>query len=240
MRSAQADESPTRCAPYDPAVPFARPSSLAVLLVVSAAVAGCGGGGGPLGFSGVGTGKPNATDAAYVRAMVPHERDTGVLAGLGQHRALRKELRRMAKSTAGRQRSDLGQLSAFAAELQSRGVRPGALRLGRGRPRLDPSAVRDATSFDHEFMVALIRQNEGAVAMAEVEQDRGGDLRLKRLAGAILESRSRDLEQLRRWLHTWYGEDTVPGDGGASPSGPGQGAPDPTQPGGGGSTNPSL
>jgi uncharacterized protein (DUF305 family) len=86
---------------------------------------------------------------------------------------------------------------------------------------VDARRLRDAVSFDHEFMVQMIRAHEHAVAAAEVERDRGGDPNLKRLAGEVLEWRGKDLEQLRRWLHTWYGESDVPEEGPPDPSGPG-------------------
>jgi uncharacterized protein (DUF305 family) len=204
-----------------------------VLTLLVAASAGCGGGGGlgPLGLSGAG-GKPNATDAAYVRAMVPHEQDTGAIVALGRERALRKELRKVA-ATAGSD-GKLANLNAIATDLRNRGIRPGRARVAPPAKRFDPRTLRDATSFDHEFLVQMIRQYQAAVGMAQVEQDLGGDGRIQALAAEIHRARSRDLEQLRRWLHTWYGEDTVPGFGGSAPSGPGQGEPDDGHGGGGG------
>jgi uncharacterized protein (DUF305 family) len=198
--------------------------ALPLLLVLPLVLAGCGGGDdGLFGASGVAGGEPNATDARFAREMLANDRQVGALAGLARERALRKELRRLARSTLERQAKELPELTAAADAVARRGVRaPGP---APATPGVDARKLRVAVSFDHEFMVMMIRVHEDAVAAAELEQDRGGDARLRRLAGEIHESRSRDLEWLRRWLHTWYGEDTLPGEQAPDPSGPGGGEP---------------
>ncbi|HEX8743470.1 MAG TPA: DUF305 domain-containing protein [Thermoleophilaceae bacterium] len=182
------------------------PSAALALLAIAAT--GCGGGDG-LSLGAVGGGEPNATDAAFVRAMVPHEDEAAAMAELGRDRALRRELRKIARAMASERRGDASELRELARGVDAD---PGAARMTR-HP-VDLRELRDAVSFDHRFMELTIRHLEEAVAMAEEEQDRGGDRRLKRMAGAILESHTRDLEALRRWLRTWYGEGALPGDGG--------------------------
>ena len=190
------------------------------MLLLIAACAGCGGDGGGLFTASGGPGSdPNPTDAEFARTMVENDQRTGQLAELARERGLRKELRRIAKATLARQRSERPRLTESAADLAALGVRPAGSN--PVPPGVDPRRLRGAVSFDHEFMVQMIRAHEHAVAAAEVEQDRGGDPKLKRLAGQIFKSRSRDLAQLRRWLNTWYGESALPEEGPPEPSGPG-------------------
>lgn len=199
-------------------MPFRRPPSLLLALLLAAFAAGCDSGdGGGIGVA-IGGGEPNGTDVAFVRAMGPHQREAAAMADAARRRAARVELREVARSIAGDRASEAGTVAALAREL--RGRSPGTARMTRNRA--DLRQLRDPTSFDHRFMVMMIRNLEDGVAMAEEERDEGRDPRVKKLAEDVLESHKEDLEKLRRWLHTWYGESPVPGD---EPDGGGGGAP---------------
>src|SRR3712207_6700566 len=94
--------------PYDPGVPFRRRPLVAALLA-TVALAGCGSDGVRI-LGGRGSDKPHATDAAFARAMVAHARTTGSVAQLGTGRALREELRALAKSALKRNDQELPRL----------------------------------------------------------------------------------------------------------------------------------
>ena len=207
-----------------------RPLPALVALLVVLAATGCGGDGGGLGIVDAATADPNATDAAFARAIVPHEREALALAELARERALRRELRQIAKEMIGPRRAGIRELAGIAAQLERDGVRPG--RAAMDRRRTDARELRDPVSFDFRFMELMIRHLERGVAMAEEEQDRGGHPRLEHLAGELMERYERELEALRRWLRTWYGEGVLPGEGGGGGGG-GEGAPAPDGDGGG-------
>ena len=170
-----------------------------VLLLVAAAaaasLASCKGGDSP--FAAGGAQHPgNTADAAFLRSMAAHDKGALPITQLAQHRARRVELRRIARTMTGEQTDDLrgfGRLGQPAAAAP----RSAAGDLGR---------VKAATSFDYEFMRTMIEQNEAAIAIARREIASGTDAALKRLAVAIGASRQKELEQLRAWLHLWYGE----------------------------------
>jgi uncharacterized protein (DUF305 family) len=189
---------------------------LAALLFAGLIAAGCGDGSSPLGpGSGVHR-EPNATDAAFVRAMVPHQTSGVAAARIAGRRARRSELRAIGREIADRQAPTIERLRALTPP-------PDVARAGGpigGRPEpIDPRRLRDPVSFDHEFMTMMIRHHEGSLAMTDEEQDRGADDRLKRLAAEIYRSQKDELERLRRFLHTWYGEDGPQGPGGGAPGG---------------------
>lgn len=208
---------------------------LLLLLLLAAVAAGCGEGDRGFGIVAAATADPNATDAAFARAIVPHEREALALAQVARKRALRRELRAIARTMLARPPDRIRELAGIAAELERDGVRPTGASMNR-RPA-DARGLRDAVSLDFRFMELMIRHLEGAVAMAEEEQDRGGHPRLKHLAGELMETHERELEALRRWLRTWYGEGVLPGEGGGGGGGGERPAPDGD---GGAPTDPPL
>jgi hypothetical protein len=138
------------------------------------------------------------------------------------------ELRGIARDRLGRHGRNLTALGRFEVKLHGRRAAPLGARTRRGPPRYDPRGLAGAVSFDHEFLVRMIEQEEYAVAAAAVERNRGSDWGLKVLALAMQKSSEQNLIRLRHWLHTWYGGETQPG----APPGPPNGG------GGGGSATP--
>ena len=199
-------------------------------LLAAASLTGCGGVGDKL--VGQADDPVNSTDAAFVRAMVEHQRAVGTIARLGTKKALREELRAIAKDTLGRHGQNARDLDWLARALRGRRIPLHTAYIREGPPRFNARGLRNAVSFDHEFMVSLILQYEYAVRAADVERRRGGDERIKALAEDIHESSRKDLARLRHWLRTWYGDDTLRG----VPRGP---APAPSPGGGGGGAAPA-
>ena len=193
-------------------------------LLATVSLAGCGGsGGGGL----VGLGKKesmNRTDAAFVRAMLAHERAVGSIADLGREKAMRVELREIARERLAQHGPNLSALGWFEGALRGRRVAPLGAHTRRGPPPYDPRGLAGAVSFDHEFLVRMIEQEEYALAAAAVERDRGSDWRLKALAKEMSHESEQNLIRLRHWLHTWYGGDTQPGVPPGPPPGGGGGS----------------
>jgi uncharacterized protein (DUF305 family) len=191
-----------------------------LLLLAAAAAASltsCSSGDSPFAALGGARHAPNAADAAFLRSMTEHEEVTLGITRLSQHRALRKELRGIAHTMTTEQQEDLRALGRLAQGLPSRGVRPPTR--SPSSATLDLARVKDAASFDHEFMRTMIERNQAAIAIAHDEATFGSDADVKRLAGAIASSRKKELERLRTWLHRWYGGDIQPGP--PSPNKPG-------------------
>ena len=199
---------------------------LVPILAAAAALAGCGGvGGNPFGRAEA----VNPTDKAFVRAMMKHERAVGSMTDIGRRKALRVELRGIARDRLARHSGNLRDLGWFDRALRGRRISLLSAYIRQGPPDYRARELRGAVSFDHEFLVRMIQQLEYAVATTAVERERGGDPRLKALARQIHEESRKDLAKLRHWLRTWYGDDTQRGlpPGGQAPG------PQPGPPGGG-------
>jgi uncharacterized protein (DUF305 family) len=179
---------------------------LLLAAAAAASLASCNSGDSPLSALGR---APNAADAGFLRSMTEHENATLGITRLAQHRALRKELRGIAHTMTTEQQDDLRALGRLVQGLPSRGVPPPTR--SPSSATLDLARVKDAPSFDYEFMRTMIERNQAAIAIAQHEASFGSDPEAKRLAGAIASSRKKELEQLRAWLHLWYGGDIQPG-----------------------------
>jgi uncharacterized protein (DUF305 family) len=190
-------------------VPFRRLGLLLLAAAAAASLTSCNSGDSPFAALGGARPAPNAADAAFLRSMTEHEQVTLGITRLAQRGALRKELRRIAHTMTTDQEGDLRALGRLAQGLPSRGVRPPTRSPSSGT--LDSARVKDAASLDYEFMRTMIERNQAAIAIAHDETSFGGDAEVKRLAGAIASSRKQELEQLRAWLHLWYGGDIQPG-----------------------------
>jgi len=201
---------------YDPSVPSWRLGSLLLAAAVAAGLTSCDSGG----ALGEVRHTPNAADAAFLRSITEHEESTLGITRLAQHRALRAELRGIARTMTSEQHADLRELGSLAKALRIHGVR-------RSTASGVLARVKDAPSFDYEFMRTMIEQIQRAIAIAHHEVSFGSDPQVKRLAAAIESSRKKELERIRTWLHTWYGGDIQPSPPSLQP------------PGGGGNQTPS-
>ena len=212
---------------YDPVVPFRRLGLLLLAAAVAASLTSCDSGGSSLAAL---RHAPNGTDAAFLSSMTEHEKATLGITRLAERRALRWELHGIARTMTGEERANLRELGSLAPRVGSRGSRPPALVRPPTSAAVDLARVKDATSFDHEFMRTMVEQNQEAIAIAKHEVRYGSDPAAKRLAAAIAASRKKELDRIRAWLHLWYGDIQPPGGGGGNqqPSpGPSPGEPPP-------------
>lgn len=195
---------------------FRRHGLPALVAAAAASLASCNGGGSLLAVGGE-RHTANSSDAAFLRSMTAQEKKALGITRLAQRRALRSELRAIARKMTTEQVDDLHAFSRLGQRFGSQGVgpvRPGKAALTR---------VKDATSFDYEFMRTMIEQNQRAMAIANHEASYGSNPAVKRLAIAISAARRKELDRLRAWLRLWYGD--------LQPSPP---APGPPRGGGGG------
>ena len=105
-------------------MPFRRLRSLLLVAAAGASLVGCNSGDSPLAAFGGGRHAPNSADAAFLRSMTEHEKATLGITRLAERRALRTELRRIARTMTGEELANLRALGSLA-----RGLPP-----SRGRP----------------------------------------------------------------------------------------------------------
>jgi uncharacterized protein (DUF305 family) len=186
----------------------------------------------PFGAAGGGGGARNAADATFLRSMSEHEKATLGITRLAERRALRRELRGIARTMTSEQRKDLGKLGSLSHGLRSGGSAAPAVARSAVSAMVDLTRVKDAESFDYEFMRTMLEQNQAAIAICDAEVHHGSDPMVRGLAAAIEAARKREMTRIRGWLRLWYG-DVQPGGGLGPPGGgggqsPGPGSPSPS------------
>ena len=192
-------------------VPFRRLRLLLLVAAAGASLTSCGSADSPLASVGA-RHSSSSPDAAFLRSMAEHEKATLGITRMAERRALRRELRRIARTMTGEERSNLDRLESLASGPPSSGApAPPAWRTPRSA-MADLARVKDATSFDHEFMRTMVEQNQRAIAIAGHEARFGKDPEVKRLASQIVAARKRELDRIKGFLRLWYG-DVQPGPG---------------------------
>ena len=61
-------------------------------------------------------------------------------------------------------------------------------------------------AFDQAFLSEMIVHHEGAVAMAEAALEHAQHEEIKQMAQAIITTQTDEINQMRAWQASWYGE----------------------------------
>jgi uncharacterized protein (DUF305 family) len=186
----------------------------ALLLVIAAAMAlgvsACGQDGSPAGSVDV---AGNGTDRAFVAEMIPHHRSAVEMAEIAQKRSDRKEIKQLAAGIISTQNAEIEQMQGFDQQLEKAGVKPGDLGMAKHEmgTDMDAAMLHDAKPFDREFIDMMIPHHQGAIRMAYVELEKGESPGLMRLAKAIVDGQSKEIDTMNTWRVDWFGNQSPAG-----------------------------
>ena len=158
-------------------------------------------------------------DQRFIDMMVPHHEAAIAMAEIARSRATRPELRALAEEIIDAQSAEIGQLRAWRASwfgspetppMEAMPMLPG-VRMGgelmigdRMDMRDDVEQLRSAEPFDQAFIDAMIQHHQSAIDAARSALVRSARDEILRLAEAIIEAQSREIDQLRAWRGDWY------------------------------------
>jgi len=91
------------------------------------------------------------------------------------------------------------------------GGRIGSMMYGSYSPSGSQSGTGMSAGVDRHFIEQMIPHHEGAIAMARIALERSSRPEIRQLAENIIDSQSREIEQMRAWYLGWYGSE-VPQD----------------------------
>jgi uncharacterized protein (DUF305 family) len=177
-----------------------RPKFVSTIAVVaSLALASCGGGE----ETGAGSaGQGNSTDRAFVADMIPHHESAIEMAEIAQERGTSEFVKTLAASIIETQSEEIETLKAEDSALAGEGIEVGDLGVPDHMAGMseDTASLRTAEPFDEAFLEMMIPHHEGAVTMAEVELDKGGDPELRELAEQIISTQQAEIAQMEAEL----------------------------------------
>ncbi|MCP9487725.1 MAG: DUF305 domain-containing protein [Gaiellaceae bacterium MAG52_C11] len=165
---------------------------LASLVLV---VAGCGGD-----DEETASGGGNAADRAFLEGMIPHH-DGGVdLGKLAAEMSEHEELKELGQDVDEAQSREVEEMKEAHERLFGEPFPEGE---HGGDDSL--AELEAADPFDKAFIDELIPHHQEAITMAREEIAGGSDDELKELAENIVETQSKEIEDMNDWREDWYG-----------------------------------
>lgn len=189
--------------------PIPKPAvfAIATLAVVTTACSGISGGDAPI-------------DRAFIDMMVPHHESAIAMAEIAQERAERPELQNLADDIVATQTAEISQMqdwreqwfgSSDTPSMEEMPMLPGmsmpagqSMSGGMMDMTSEVDGLREAEPFDRDFIDAMIRHHEQAVAAAEIALAETERDEIRGLAEVIIEAQTREIDQLRDWRAEWY------------------------------------
>lgn len=152
----------------------------------------------------------NNTDVMFLQMILPHHRQGMELAGLGHTKGGRAELVQLAAAIEATQDDEAEMLAGILADSgappsapATAGEDPHAAHGGlRGTSEQQVAALKAATGteFERRFLSTMMAHQGGAIQLAKMEVASGADERLVDLARRIEQSRTAQIEQMRKLL----------------------------------------
>jgi uncharacterized protein (DUF305 family) len=144
-------------------------------------------------------------DQNFIDGMVPHHQAAVEMAKVAQAKAEHAELKALANAIISDQDSEIAQIKRWRKEWYgSDQIAAGMGGHQMGGMDTDLNALANAQPFDRAFIDAMLPHHESAVMMAKEAQTTAEHQELKDLAGRIIASQQREIDQMKAWRAQWY------------------------------------
>lgn len=156
-------------------------------------------------------------DATFIENMVPHHQDAIDMAELALEQATTEEVKMLAQNIIINQQEEITVMKAwyttwFGNEMPDAGTSGyGVMMSGRGmmggsemmNDRYGLSELINAKDFDKAFVEQMIPHHQMAIMMAQMLLRTTSREEMKTLAQNIIETQSKEVEDMIGWLTTW-------------------------------------
>lgn len=141
----------------------------------------------------------NPVDRAFVAEMVPHHRSAVQMAAIARTEATTSFVKNLAADITRSQSDEIDQMQRVDAQLAKAGVKKGKLGMDTHSMgmAMDASMLKGAKPFDKKFIAMMVPHHQGAIQMASVEQAKGANPELKKLARSIIAAQRREVKEMR-------------------------------------------
>ena len=142
----------------------------------------------------------------FIDAMAPHHQSAVEMARIAQERAEHPEIRALAQDIIYTQEAEIEKLRSIKQEEFGTSEIP--MEVGAEQMRemgmSNPGDLAGQRPFDRAFIDAMIPHHESAIAMSRVALRESDNPRIRELAGQIVESQQREVDQMAEWRKEWY------------------------------------
>lgn len=158
------------------------------------------------------TGANNQADITFATSMIPHHRQAVSMAELAATRSSSAKVKALAEQIKAAQDPEIvrmsGWLTGWGAPVPTAtgmgSMNMGGADMGGMMSDADMSALaaKSGAEFDKAFLTAMVAHHRGAVAMAKTELSQGQNAEAKELAQSVVDSQSKEIEEMTALLGT--------------------------------------
>ena len=154
-------------------------------------------------------------DSHFIEQMIPHHEDAITMANLASTRAEHLEIKTLSTDIIKAQSEEIDQMkqwyeSWFGNETPNLNSSMGhgmgmGMHGGMMGNETDIKTLENAKPFDKEFIEQMIPHHQMAVMMAQMLLRGTTRPEMKQLAENIISAQTKEINQMREWYSTWYG-----------------------------------
>lgn len=162
--------------------------------------------------------KDEAFDLRFIDAMIPHHEGAVIMAQEALQKSNRPEIRQLAQAIIDAQKQEISQMKEwrktwyanvddtpmmYHAEMNHMMPMTEEMRASM-MMSVDLGDADD--QFDLRFINAMIPHHEGAVDMANQASSKSSRAEIQELAKNIISSQQQEIDEMKQWRQTWYGQ----------------------------------
>lgn len=188
-------------------------AAIVILCIILAGAIIIAGNGGPYPADGERRGgMMTGMDRMFIEEMIPHHQDAVDMGELALTKAEHPELRQLAENVIRDQSREITLMRGWYREWYGTDVpvSPGTgghgmMGGGMGQNMTDIGRLRDAPSFDKEFIRQMIPHHRMAIMMGRMAMQNAEHAEIQELGSSIVRSQSAEVEMMQAWYREWYG-----------------------------------
>src|SRR3989344_1144773 len=155
-------------------------------------------------------------DRHFIEQMIPHHEGAIEMAKLTQERSARPEIKTLADNIIQSQTEEIEKMKKWYKTWYGTAVSEDSdigMGMGRGMMRggmmgdeTDIEALKNASDFDKAFIEEMIPHHQMALMMVNMLLQGTEREEMKTLGQAMIDAQSREIDQMRSWYRSWYGQ----------------------------------
>ena len=149
----------------------------------------------------------NGVDRAFVAEMVPHHESAVQMATIAQKRGGHDEIKTLAGDIIESQNAEIQTMNGLARQFDEAGIEKGSLGVPMHEMGMDMDSamLETAKPFDRAFIDMMIPHHQGAIRMARAELAKGVSPEANKLAEAIIDAQTKEIDEMNTWRVDWFG-----------------------------------